>query len=1023
MLKFAVLGEVRAWRGELELDLGSKQRRALLAALLLRSGRSATVPELIDGVWGEHPTPSAVGALRNHILHLRRVLEPERPSGGPATVLVGFGGGYALRLVPGSVDVEQVEELLLEMQAERLAEDAGSVEAARDRLDSALRLWTGTPLSGLPGPYADRQRIQLVERRLALLEQRIELDLRLGRYPEIIAELSPLCAEHPMREQTRGLLMTALYHAGRQAEALAVYADTRRVLIERLGIEPGQQLAELHHRILRGDLPAPRREAESPAAVPSAAAPRGPQRRTVARIAQLPADVADFTGRADAIRRIGDWLTDTDGNFVPVCAIGGMGGIGKSALAVHVAHRVRDRFPDGQLHVDLHGFAPATQQNQVERFGTPAADTLGDFLRALGVPEGEIAPSLAERSAQFRSCLDGKRVLVVLDNARDVDQVAPLIPGTPGSAVLITSRSTMPEMPAVLGVRLDVLTPAEARSLLSGIIGAHRVAAEPKAVDSVLAACGGLPLAVRIVGGRLAARPKWTIDGLAERLVDEQQRLAALRTGDLAVEAAFRLSYDQLDPVQARAFQVLGVPEVAEISLDGAAAVLGVDRLIAEELCESLVDLNLVDTTAQGRYTYHDLLRLFARDLQPDPAHPVFAPLLRLLDFYLATMKSVVAVLNPGTTLPEHLRSTTTRGLSFAASSAAQAWLNAERPNLATLYQQAAHVRGPALAIAADIAWASAELNDGGPNCQELARGLEKLLDAALQVADREVECRVRVALGLLCTDALGALREGRDHQRIALSLNVGSGTGERLTAFAAALLASSTRMGTESAASLAHAERAIRLARRLGDRAIECACLVHIAKTLSDAGKFAESEERARRGVALAREMGNAGLEATALHELGANRAYVGDYPQAIELCEKAVELARRSGLVLRQGWALSRLGHVYMMAGRLIDAEASVDASQQVLTRATGPLHRARVLVLHGLILQALGRSEQAYCVFRSAAESFATMEDARLTHERVHGELEGPILFLLREHLDEVIEERRQRRARITETASPV
>ncbi|KAA8889733.1 hypothetical protein F3087_06835 [Nocardia colli] len=1012
MLKFAVLGEVRAWRDELELDLGSKQRRALLAALLLRSGRSATVPELIDGVWGEHPTPSAIGALRNHILHLRRALEPDRPTGAAATVLVGFGGGYALRLAPGVVDVEQVEDMLLDVQPERIGtEPEHTVERARERLDAALRLWSGTPLAGLPGPYAERQRTQLVERRIALLEQRIELDLRLGRYPEVIAELTPLCGEHPMREQIRGLLMTALYHAGRQAEALAVYADTRKVLIERLGIEPGQQLAELHQRILRADLRVPQRDTDN------AGVSVRPPRRTVGRVAQLPADVVDFTGRADTVRQISEWLTRADGFAVPVCVIAGMGGIGKSALAVHVGHRVREQFPDGQLHVDMRGFAQA--RGPAGQSGTPAADTLGDFLRALGIPEGEIAPTLAERSAQFRSFLDGKRMLVVLDNARDVDQVTPLIPGTPGSAVLITSRSSMPELPCVvgiLGVRLDVLERVEARTLLAGIAGLRRIGTESAAVDSVLDACGGLPLAVRIIGARLAARPNWSVASLAERLADEKQRLGTLRSGDLAVEAAFRLSYDQLDCAQARAFRMLAVPEVAEISLDGAAAILGSDRILVEELCESLVDLNLMETSASGRYTYHDLPRLFARELHlgPDAGEPVSGALVRLLDFYLATMKNLMAVCNPGSRLPEHLGSTVAEGLSFRDTIAAQYWLDVERPNLISLYEQTARVGGAALAPAADIAWATAELIDGGPHCQELSRALDKLLGAALRAGDRRVECRIRVTLGAIYSYSLGTLRQGRDHQRIALSLTPDSADDVRLTAFAAQLLASSTRMGTETAASLGHAERAIRLARRVEDPAVECASLVHMAKTLSDAGKFAESQDRATEAKTLAAKIGNAALEAMATHELGVSRGFQGDHAQAIELCRESLRLARLSGVELREGWALARLAHVHMMAGQLEQAEPIAEAAVRMLNRAIGPLSRARVLVMHGLILQALGRTHQAYCVYRSAAEAFAPMEDAHFTHERLDGEVEAPILALLGEHLDQVIAERNQRRA---------
>ncbi|APE32902.1 hypothetical protein BOX37_01755 [Nocardia mangyaensis] len=981
MLKFAVLGEVRAWRGEAELELGSRQQRAVLAVLLLRGGRSATVDELIDGVWGENPTTSAVGALRNHILQLRRVLEPDRAPGEPARVLVGLGGGYALRLPAGRVDIEQVDELLDTLRADPEPDP----DTARGILDTALSHWNGTPLAGLPGPFAEHRRAHLTDRRLALLEQRGELDLRRGNYGQVIAELTALCAQHPLRERPRGLLMTALNHSGRQAEALAVYADTRRELVEQLGIEPGSDLVELHRRILAGELAAPR----------EAVAPE--RQRAVQRVAQLPADVVDFTGRAEVVELIADRLT-ADGPGVPVCAIGGMGGIGKSALAVHVAHRVRGRFPDGQLHVDLHGFA-------VDRAGggATAPDTLGDFLRALGVPEGELAASAAERAAQFRSRLDGKRVLVVLDNARSVDQITPLIPGTSGSAVLVTSRSALPELPGTTAVRLEVLTEAEARRLLAGIAGAARIEAEPEAVAAVLDACGGLPLAVRIVGARLAARPAWTVHSVAERLRDTAGRLSVLRTGELAVAVAFRISYDQLDAAHARAFRMLAVPEVDEIRTEGAAAMLGIDAARAEQVCEELVDLNLLETTAPGRYTYHDLLRLFARELpSTGSADPPLTALRRLLDFYLATMKNVVAVCNPGTRLPEHLRPTMSAGLRFADEYAAQVWLAGERHNLVSLYRQCAEVGGPVLAPAADIAWATAELIDGGANCLEVARALEELLDAALRTGDRSVECRVRVALGALFAYSLGALRQGRDHQRIALSLDRGTISDARLTAFAAQLLASSTRCGSETAAPLAHSARAIRLARRVGDRAVECACLVHEAKTLSDAGDFAAARERAVLAQRMAVELGNRSLEVMATHELGVTLVYQGRTAEGVRVCEGAVALGRVGGNELRLGWALSRLAHVLLMAGRARDAEPVVHEAIQVLTRAIGPLIRARVMVLQGLIESAQGKAQQAEDCFGAAAQAFESMQDPHLTHERLDAELEAPIMVLLHDHL---------------------
>ncbi|MGW5439983.1 BTAD domain-containing putative transcriptional regulator [Nocardia asteroides] len=970
MLTFAVLGEIRAWRAGTELDLGSRQQRALLAALLLRPGRAATVDELIDDVWGENPTASAVGALRNHILHLRRVLEPGRAAGAPPRVLVALGGGYALRLPPGCVDIEQVDALLRDPEADQDAV-----------VDAALRCWTGTPLAGLPGPFAERQRAHLADRRVVLLEQRADLDLRHGRYAEAVAALTPLCAEHTLRERPRGLLMTALYHAGRQAEALRVYADTRRELVDQLGIEPGPDLTELHRRILAGDLGA----AHEPAARPVV-----PQ-----RVAQLPADVVDFTGRAEVADLLATRLTAA-GTGVPVCAIGGMGGIGKSALAVHVAHRVRAHFPDGQLHVDLHGFA-ADRANGAAN----AADTLGDFLRVLGVPEGELAAGAAERAAQFRSLLDGKRVLVVLDNARSAEQIAPLIPGTPGSAVLVTSRSALPELPGTTAVRLDVLTAAEAHSLLAGIAGADRIAAEPDAVAAVLGACGGLPLAVRIVGARLAARPAWTVGLLADRLRDTAQRLSVLRTGELAVELAFRISYDQLDTGHARAFRMLAAPEVGELCAEGAAAILELDLRQAEQVCEDLVDLHLLETTAPGRYTYHDLLRLFAREL-PGAADPPVTALRRLLDFYLATVKHAVAVCNPGTRLPEHLLATVAGGMRFADEHAAQAWLAGQRHSLVSLYRQCAQVGGPVLAPAADIAWATAELIDGGAHCHEVARALEELLDAAVRAGDRSVECRVRVALGALFAYSLGALRQGRDHQRIALSLDRGTISDARLTAFAAQLLSSSTRRGTETAAPLAHSARAIRLARQVGDRAVECACLVHEVKTLSDAGDFPAARARALTARALAAELGNRSLEVMATHELGVTLVYQGETAAGVRLCEEAVALGRAGGIELRLGWALSRLAHVLLMAGRAPEAEPVADEAICVLTRAIGPLTRARVLVLRGLIKQTVGKQDEAEESFVAAAETFATMQDPHLTHERLDAELEAPILAVLHEHL---------------------
>ncbi|MCM6785918.1 NB-ARC domain-containing protein [Nocardia sp. CDC159] len=424
------------------------------------------------------------------------------------------------------------------------------------------------------------------------------------------------------------------------------------------------------------------------------------------------------------MRRLVERLGEV-GVGVPVCAITGMGGVGKSTLAVHVAHRVRHWFPDGQLHVDLHG---------VERTGGSAGDVLGGFLRALGVPEGEIAPSAGQRAAQFRARLDGRRVLVVLDNARDEEQVLPLIPATPGSAVLISSRAALPRLAGVLAVRLNEMDSGEALTLLTRVIGAERVAAEPEAAAAVVQACGRLPLAVRIVGSRLASRPRWSIAAIAERLADERQRLGLLRTGELTVAAVFRLGYDQLEPRQAEAFRLLAVAEVADLPLAGIAAMLESGHAEAELLCEALVDLSLLDATAIGRYRCHDLLRLFAREAAPADDRDALA---RLLEFYLATMKNVVLTCKPGTRLPDHLKPTAVPGLSFRDGADAQRWLDTERRNLIALLRQAARLGGVALALSADLACAMAELIEYGPNAREHIRALEELLRAALDADDR----------------------------------------------------------------------------------------------------------------------------------------------------------------------------------------------------------------------------------------------------------------------------------------------
>ncbi|GAA2422307.1 hypothetical protein GCM10010191_37560 [Actinomadura vinacea] len=607
--EFAVLGPPLARRGGTELPLGPPQQRAVLVALLLREGRPATAQELVQAVWGDAPPRRAVGALRTYASGLRRLLEPDRDGG--YRIMASVGDGYALRLPPEALDAALFER---DVAAAARARSAGRPAAARELLRTGLSRWRGEPLAGVPGPYARAQRIRLAERRLAALETRLELDLELGAHAELVPELSALVAAHPLRERLRGRLMLALHRAGRHAEALAVYAETRRTLVEDLGIEPGQDLAALHQRLLT----------ESKHIGPDEPVPAGRPP------AQLPGDVPDFTGRARLVEELAALLAEPR-RAVALVPIAGPAGVGKTALALHVAHRVRARFPDGQLYVNL------------RVAGTDPHPVLGAFLPALGVERDAIPSGLRERAALYRTRLAERRVLVLLDDARDARQVRPLLPGSPGCAVLITSRSKLGGLGAGRPVDLDVMEPGEARVLAGRVAGEDRLAAEPAAARDLLAACGHLPLAVRIVAARLAARPSWTVASLVERLADRRRRLAELRVAGLAVEAVFQLGYDQLDPAQRRAFRLLALAESPTITREAAAALLGLPEHEADELCESLVDGSLLRSPAAGHYRYHALVELYARQRAEtdEPPDERAAALHRLSHFHLAAARTV----------------------------------------------------------------------------------------------------------------------------------------------------------------------------------------------------------------------------------------------------------------------------------------------------------------------------------------------------------------------------------------------
>ncbi|MFF4656348.1 BTAD domain-containing putative transcriptional regulator [Streptomyces sp. NPDC001381] len=503
---FSLLGQVRAHQGDHEIDLGSPQQRAVAAALLLAQGRPLTVNDLVEAVW-ERPPNSPASVVRTYVWRLRNALEPGHPRSQPWRILRSVAGGYLLDADDDCVDWQAFQRHVGEARARRADGDHTAALLAYGR---ALALWQGDPLASVPGPLADRERSRIQAQHLDVLEERLHLQVDAGHYAEAITGASALVEHHPLREGLHQVLMHALYRAGRQADALAVYRRVHRILDEELGIAPGPDLRALHARILRADRPAP--------APPN---PEAARRRTpIPR--QLPHAAADFTGRVPQTERVHDALLRHPAHAMPIVLVTGMGGVGKTALVMHSVQSVLAAYPDGQLHTDLRGAG-----------GTPAdpGSVLSAFLRALGLADSVIPDELDERAALYRTVLAQRRVLIVLDDAADMEQILPLLPGSPTCAVVVTSRNSLAPLPVSLRVTLRALPDDEALDLFTRLVGSARVAAEPQIARQVLASCGGLPLAIRVIGSRLAARPEWSLARLAERLADERHRLSGIPAG------------------------------------------------------------------------------------------------------------------------------------------------------------------------------------------------------------------------------------------------------------------------------------------------------------------------------------------------------------------------------------------------------------------------------------------------------------------------------------------------------------
>ncbi|MDN3355648.1 BTAD domain-containing putative transcriptional regulator [Actinomadura sp. DC4] len=580
-----ILGPLDVRVGERPVRIPAGRQQTTLALLLLNRGNVVGIDRLVDTVWAD-PPPTAVNQIAICVSRLRAVL-----AGAP--VIMTVPPGY--RLVPELVNLDLDTVDAYAAAAEEMAL-AGDGRGAAARLRKAVGLWRGSVLEGMASAVLRPVVARWDERRLTLIERYLELELEYEGAEAAIGELTALVAAHPLRERLRCLLMSALYRGGRQSDALAVFRAARDLLVEQVGVEPGPELRATHEAILRGTLPDPEAEPR-PVAVP-------------ARPRMLPHDLPDFTGRTEQVRELAASLRPAGRTDLAIVAVSGPGGVGKTALAVRVAHTSAGEFHDGQLYADLGGLGRAPREPR---------EVLGHFLRHLGADLTIIPAGGEERAEMYRHLLAGRRVLVVLDNAHDETQVQPLLPGDGPAAALITSRFRLTGLSGAAHVELGVFSDEQAVALLYRTLAPKRVAAEAAEAVRLAALCGRLPLALRIAASRLAAKPHWTLADLSERLSDERRRLDELTHGSLAVRSSIALSYRALGPRAARLFRCLGLLNAPDFAASRAAPMLGVPPEEAADLMEQLVDARLLEATGRDaayrlRYRFHDLVRVYARE-------------------------------------------------------------------------------------------------------------------------------------------------------------------------------------------------------------------------------------------------------------------------------------------------------------------------------------------------------------------------------------------------------------------------
>ncbi|MEU8565719.1 BTAD domain-containing putative transcriptional regulator [Streptomyces cyaneofuscatus] len=914
-LRFEILGPLGAWRGATPLELGPVKRQAVLAALLLRQGAVVSHDRLLDAVWGTEPPAGGRKVLPTHINSLRRSLDPEGTQ--PSDSVIRSGKGW-YRFVAEAVHLDTAD-LDERSKAALRTVRSGDPVAAEVQLSEALALFRGEPLANLPGPFAREERQRLAERRRTLRLERLRCLILLGRFGEALEHRGELPESDLYDEALMALRLRALYGCGRQADALKAYEDIRVRLRDELGAGPGEELRRVHEALLRQDdtflLASPATHPLRPAMPGERATP-----------AELPHNTPGFAGRTAELGLLDALLAAAQdpaaANTVVISAIGGAAGIGKTALAVHWAHQVRERFPDGQLYVNLQGF-------DQDRRPLEPGEALGLLLRSLGLAASEIPPHHEAQGRVFRTLLAGRRLLLLLDNAASAEQVRPLLPSSPTCCVIVTSRNRLGDLVAHDGAHampLDLLQPDEARALLSRTLGADRIATDEHAIGALIRLCGSLPLALRVAAARLAGDPGLRAADLVAEMT-EGNKLQALEPDDGAVSPlrrAFSVSYGVLAPAARRLFRLLGLHPGTEFTSEVAAALLDTPLPQARRLLSALAAAHLVEPVTAGRYRFHDLLREYAREraqTEETATHRATA-LERLLVWYLDAARATA-----GTALFPELP----RGLhpgehpGTLSTAAPEQWLGAELPNLLAVIDHAAH-HGPR-----PIAWYLTSTLFGHFWVHLPRKIWQSLAQTSLGAAEAEGDLFGQSAMHSSLAAARwagGHVRQATKHASCALEISrqIGWREGE------------ASGLGLRGMAKWAMADldsayddftTGLRIFQETGNHQFDGFGLVGLGMSCRDLGRLSEAAVHLEQAVGLDAELSRWNTS-SAVQILGAVYNELGRLTDGLDLLRPAVASSGRAGYRDSRAMMLDALARINLELGC---HEEALDQAEQAL------------------------------------------------------------------------------------------